>query len=361
MHQDQKAQKQLPKYDRHCLHLNPQEIQTNLDNNVPYVIRLKVPDNEDIIFTDAIRGTIKINTTEIDDQVLIKSDGIPTYHFAAAVDDHLMNITHILRGDEWISSTPKAILIYRYFGWELPVFAHLPVFLDPSGQGKMSKRKGTVSARSFLDDGYLPEALLNFLMLLGWNPGTNQEIFSLEEFVKIFSLEHVHKKQPIFDRAKLDYLNGLYLRQLSDNEYISRLQPFIPQADTQTLKALCPLIKERSSTLKSTAQMIAFLFTDIQADPKLFLSDKITPPIAKAMVQAMVTIMKQISDPKDTAKLQSQCLDSIKNNNWKTGDFFMVLRVAITGSRFTPPIIESLAFLSKEKIIARLQALEANL
>ena len=345
----QKALKRIPKYDRHCLSLTKEEIDQNLKAKVPYVIRMKVPDNQVVEFTDAVRGTIKINTRDMEDQVLVKSNGIPTYHFAVVIDDHLMNISHIFRGEEWITSTPKQILLYQFFGWEIPVFVHLTVLLDPSGHGKMSKRKGSVSARSFLNDGYLPEALLNFLMLLGWNPGDNREIFSLDEFIKEFSLTKLHKKSPIFDRKKLDYLNGLYIRQKSDADLVKLLAPFVPKLSPDTLLKIVPLIKERLTKLNDATSLLAYLTDDVAPKVEdLTNNGKIDKIDAAGMLSRSVELLSSFSDFSDIDSLKNKLLELIKTNNWKTGDFFMVFRVAITGTRITPPIFRDLGFPEKK-------------
>jgi glutamyl-tRNA synthetase len=344
----QKAAHQIPKYDRQCQKLTPEEVKTNLDKGIPFVVRLKVPDNEIITFTDAVRGEIKINTSEVDDQVLIKSDGIPTYHFAVVIDDYLMKITHILRGDEWISSTPKQILLYRYFGWELPQFAHLPVLLDPSGVGKMSKRRGSVSARSFLEAGYLPEALLNFLMLLGWNPGTDKEIYSLNDFVKDFSISRLHKKQPVFDLTKLDYLNGLYIRQRSIEELTPYFKKFLPQASPEQIEVLVPVLKDRLVKFADLTDSVKFLFEDVGYDRELLLKKGTDPKLAVEMLEESKKVVEKFED------LQNKFMELIKNNNWNTGDFFMVFRVAICGSAFTPPVVECLPALGRDNTLRKL-------
>ncbi|HEX8924068.1 MAG TPA: glutamate--tRNA ligase [Patescibacteria group bacterium] len=349
----QKAAGRLPKYDRHCLNLSKEDIQKNLDNHLPYVVRLRVPDNETLVFNDAIRGQIKFNTNDIDDQVLVKSNGIPTYHLAVVIDDHLMNISHVFRGEEWITSTPKQILLYRYLGWVMPVFAHLTVLMDPDGKGKMSKRHGSVSARSFLDDGYLPEAVLNFLMLLGWNPGTDQEIFSLDEFVKEFSLNKLHKKSPAFDRKKLDYFNGVYLRQKSDDELAVLFKKFLPQADDRQIGELVPLLKERIAKLSDLVPQTRFLFEDVAYDKELLLSRGTSPDLAAAMLSKTKELLSSVTDFTFT-NIQSQIMDLVKNNSWNTGEFFMVFRVAVAGSKFTPPIVESLPILGKENTLHKL-------
>ena len=338
----QKAANKVPKYDRHCLLLTKEQIADNLKKGLPYVVRLKIPDNEIIVFNDLIRGQIKFNTNDIDDQVLIKSNGIPTYHFAVVVDDHLMQISHIIRAEEWISSTPKHILLYRYFNWQVPEIAHLTVLLDPTHSGKMSKRKGSVSARSFLDEGYLPGALLNFLMLLGWNPGTDKELFTLDEFVKEFSLDHLHKKSPIFDRKKLDYFNGLYIRQKSNDDLFPYFKKFLPQASDKQIKTLIPVLKERLIKFGDLPEQVKFLFEDIDYDKELLLKKGTDPKLAIEMLSKVKDLLSDFTD------LSSKILNLISINNWNTGEFFMVFRVAICGSAFTPPVVECLPALGQE-------------
>jgi glutamyl-tRNA synthetase len=348
MREDQKKAKKLPQYDRHCLHLSKEEVQKNLENKLPYVIRLRVPDNETIEFNDLIRGKIKFNTNDIDDQVLIKSNGIPTYHFAVVIDDHLMKISHIMRGEEWISATPKQIILYRYFGWDVPQICHLTVLLDPSHPGKMSKRFGTVFARKFLDEGYLPEVMLNFLMLLGWNPGTDRELFTLEEFVKEFSLKHLHVKQPVFDRKKLDYFNGLYIRKMADDEYQSYFQKFLPQATDEQVKILGPVLKERLVKFGDLQEQLKFIFEDVKYDKSLLLKKGTSPELAVDMLKKSKEIINDFTD------LSNKFLNLIKENSWNTGEFFMVFRVAVCGSVFTPPVVECLPALGKSAVLRKI-------
>ena len=354
MRETQKASNQVPRYDKHCLHLTPKEIRQNLDNKIPYTIRMVIPPNQTIIFDDLVRGKIKFNTNDIDDQVLIKSNGIPTYHFAVVVDDHLMNITHVFRGEEWITSTPKQILLYKYLGWNLPIFAHLTVLLNPDGKGKLSKRHGATSARSFLEDGYLPEAMLNFLMLLGWNPGDNQEIFSLDEFIKAFSLDHLHKKSPIFDRKKLDYLNGYYLRQKTDDELFVLFKKFLPQSSDEQLKILVPVLKERIVKLSDLSVQTKFLFEDVDYYKELLLKKGTDPALALEILTKTKDVLFTLKKF-DFTTLQTTLMNIISSNNWNTGEFFMVFRVAICGSAFTPPVVECLPALGQEKTIEKLK------
>ncbi len=356
----QKKNKQIPKYDRHCLKLTKEEIDTKIKAGESYVIRMKMPENEVVEFEDSVRGKIRINTKELDDQVLIKSDGIPTYHFAVVVDDHLMKISHVLRGEEWISSTPKQILLYKFFGWDVPVFCHLTVFLDPEGKGKMSKRKGSVSARSFLDDGYLPEALLNFLMLLGWNPGTDKEIFSLEEFVKEFSLERLHKKSPIFDRKKLDYFNSYYIRLKSDKEFFELVRPFfekeLAKVDLEKLKVLAPLLRDRTITLKQAVELGKFVFEEIEFQKEtinLKIKDK---ELSRLMLTEIIDSLKKVDFESQTA-IQDVLIKLAEVKNYNKGDFFMALRIGLTGNSVTPPIVECMPLLGKEICQDRLERL----
>ena len=349
MRETQKANKQVPRYDQHCLHLTPEEIQKNLDNKIPYTIRMTIPRNQTIIFEDIIRGKIKFNTNDIDDQVLIKSNGVPTYHFAVVVDDHLMKITHVFRGEEWLTSAPKHLLLYQYFGWEPPLFAHLTVLLNPDGKGKLSKRTGSTHARAFLDEGYLPEAMLNFLMLLGWNPGDDREFFTLDEFIQAFNTDHLHKKSPIFDRKKLDYLNGYYLRQKTDDELFALFKKYLPQATDKQIKILVPVLKERIVKLSDLVSQTKFLFEDVDYDKDLLLKKGTSPENAKLMLTKTKEILKNFDD------IQNRIMEMIKENNWNLGEYFMVFRVAICGSVFTPPVVECLPALGQEKTLSKLQ------
>jgi len=347
----QKAANQVPKYDQHCLHLTKDEIQENLDNKIPYTIRMVIPKNETIIFEDLVRGRIKFNTNEIDDQVLIKSNGIPTYHFAAVVDDHLMEITHVLRGEEWLTSTPKHLLLYRYFGWDAPLFAHLTVLLNPDGKGKMSKRSGTTHARAFLNEGYLPEAMLNFLMLLGWNPGTEKEFFTIDEFIKAFSIEHLHKKSPIFDHKKLDYINGYYIRQKTDEQLFELFKKFLPLASDNQIKILVPVLKERIIKLSDLSIQTKFLFENIDYDKSLLLEYKDQVLDSKLVIDMLIKTKEIFSDFNN---LQEKITNLIKDNNWNTGEYFMVFRVAICGSKFTPPVVDCLPALGQDKTLTKI-------
>ena len=349
-----------PKYDRHCRNLNQEEIAKKLTNSESYVIRLAVPDDQPIEFNDLIRGSIEISSNEVDDQVLLKSDGFPTYHLAVVVDDHDMEITHILRGEEWISSTPKHILLYQAFGWEIPVYAHIPVFLNPDGKGKMSKRKGTVSAQSFLDQGYLPEALLNFFMILGWAPADQREILTVDEYIQEFDVKDLSMKSVVFDLKKLDWINGLYIRKLSQDELLKKLQPFIPtDCPPELVSKVLPLISERLVKLSDFEELTSFFYRDVQVNKEL-VSKKIEKPILVEQLQQTKTTITNIQDW-SVQSIEVALRDLQEKHDWKKSQYFMMIRVAVTGKEATPPLFETIEAIGKEKVVSRLDKILTKL
>lgn len=352
---EQMANKKPPKYDRHCRELSRDEVENRLKAGEKAVIRLKVPDNQPIIFHDLIRGSIEINSNEVDDQVLLKSDGFPTYHLGVVVDDHQMKITHILRGEEWISSTPKHILLYQAFNWEIPIYAHIPVFLDPSGKGKMSKRRGSVSVQSFLDQGFLPSALLNFLMILGWTTHDQREILSLAEYVQEFDPEKISAKSVVFDLDKLRWLNGVYIRQLKDQDLTDKLHPFLPSDfPIELLPKVLPLVKERLVTLADLEDLTAFFYQPIKIDKTILLKKSDSHQVSEQLTLTADELDK-LDDISWTAqKLEEQIRSLQENNDWSKKQYFMMLRVATTGRTTTPPLFETLEVLGKNETIHRL-------
>ena len=255
-----------PKNDRRALTLTPDEVRRKLDAGEPAVLRLKVPEAETIAFDDVIRGRVEFSSDRIDDQVLLKSDGYPTYHLANVVDDHTMGISHIIRGEEWLSSTPKHVLLYRYFGWEPPVFAHLPLLLNPD-RSKLSKRQGDVAVEDYRAKGYLPEALVNFVALLGWNPGDERELFTLEELVKEFTLARVGKSGAVFNLDKLNWTNTQYVRRMSAGELMELLLPVLAQAGMSPgsdayLRSAIDLMRDRVERVEDFVTFSPYLFAD---------------------------------------------------------------------------------------------------
>ena len=344
------AKKELPRYDKHCRNLDPAKAAERA-KTAPHVIRLKVPETGVTICQDIVRGPIEFQNSGIDDQVLLKSDGYPTYHLGVVVDDHLMEITHIIRGEEWLSSTPKHVLIYQAFGWELPIFAHLPVIRNKD-HSKMSKRKNDVSILSHRDKGYLPEAINNFLALMGWSHPDKKEIFSLDEFLKLFTLERITLTAPVYDLEKLNWLNGMYIREMDDAELTKRLAPFIPSdCPKELVSQILPLIKERLVTLKDFESLTDFFYRDITIDQSM-LTKKSTISEVKTQLSATHA---SLDDKNWTSENIEQKVRSLaETNGWKPGQYFMMLRVALTGKTATPPLFETMAALGREKVLTRL-------
>jgi len=351
---EQRQQKIPPKYDRHCTKLPQAEVKQKMAQGKPYVIRLRVPDHQKIIFNDLIRGEIIVESRIIDDQILLKSDGFPTYHLAVVVDDHLMKISHVMRGEEWISSTPKHVLLYQAFGWELPVFAHIPIFLNPNGKGKMSKRKGTVSAQSFLDKGYLPQALLNFFMILGWASTDQREILSLAEYIQEFDPKNLSKNSVVFDTKKLDWINGVYIRKMKKTDLKKQLQNFLP-ADFphHQIDEILPLVKERLIRLTDIEDLTSFFYRPVELDKALLIKrgDQVLASQQLTEINRKLGKIKEWSAPhleKVIRKLQTE-------TGWHKKQFFMMLRVAVTGLTATPPLFETMAVLGKKRVQERLE------
>ena len=312
-------------------------------------VKLKVPDGEMVSYTDYILGKeIKWDTSDVNDATLLKSNGFPTYHLAVVADDHEMNITHALRGYDWLPSTPIHLLVYKYLKYELPEIGHLTDILDPGG-GKLSKRKGSVSVNNLLVDGYVRGALLNFVMLLGWAPKDNREFFSMEEFVKAFEKSGFQKSNPVFNREKLDWFNSQYIQKMSDSSLAVELSKHFPDdVDNKFLEKVSALIKTRIKRLPESKELAGFFFERPEVDKKLLGENGLNHlRIAKATLESVTNWKLENIN----AKLTSM----IEENNFKTGDFYMSLRIAITGKKFTPPINESIEILGKEETLKRLK------
>lgn len=357
MRQEQTTKKQAPKYDQRCLKLSPEEIQKKLKAGEPHVIRMKIPEGRVIQFDDLVRGKVSYHTKEIDDQVILKSDGFPTYHLAVVIDDHLMKISHITRTEEWLSSTPKHILLYEYFGWEPPQFAHLPLLLNQD-KTKMSKRKGDVAVEDYIKKGYLPKAMINFLAFLGWNPGTEKEIYSMDELLKDFSLEKVHKAGAIFNLTKLNWYNAYYLKQLTDKELFKACLPYLPAnneglEEKQIIKML-NLERERSQTLLKIGQNIAFFFALSDYDPHLLKWKELTSSDIKNSLEMAKKIISAIPDKQFNLEKLSETLLAKAQEYKNRGDLLWPLRVALSGQKNSPPPFEIAALLGKEKTLKRL-------
>ncbi len=342
-----------PKYDRHCRNLSTAEVNQRLAAGESAVIRLKVPDDQPITFTDLVRGPITIESNVVDDQVLLKSDGFPTYHLAVVIDDYEMKITHIMRGEEWISSTPKHVLLYEAFGWQPPVYAHIPVFLNPDGKGKMSKRKGTVAAQSFLDDGFLPEAMLNFFMILGWTRSDQREIMTLQEYIQEFDPRDISPKSVVFDLEKLKWLNGVYIRNLSYEQLKTRIEAFLPSDfPRDQLNAILPLVSERLVKLKDIEDLTEFFYRSITISTEELLKKSTTEEVHSQLLlvnQALGQLGEWNLESLETALRALQ-----EQHEWKKSQFFMMIRVAVTGKTATPPLFETMTVLGRDTTLERL-------
>ena len=353
MRKDQEAKHMPPMYDGHCRELRTQNSELRTKK---YVIRLKVPKEGTTTFKDIIRGDISFENKLLDDQVLLKSDGFPTYHLGVVVDDHLMEITHIIRGEEWISSTPKHILLYQFFGWRPPIFAHMPLLRNPD-KSKLSKRKNPVWVSWYKEQGILPEAVVNYLATLAWAHPEGKDIFTLEEMIEAFELEDVQTTAPIFDVEKLRWMNGEYIRMKTDTELIKIIDVYMRQIDLKlvngqtavsqitnyNMKQILPLVKERMKSLNEFWSLAGFFFER----PGEFERPIDQKPLAIA-TQAL-----QSSDWNHDA-MEKAIRDAAEKVNLKAKDVFMELRVAVTGKTVGPPLLESLEILGREETLARL-------
>jgi len=355
---DEQKRRKLPqlKYDRHCLALSDAEVARRLRDAVPHVVRLRVPDGH-TTWHDRLRGDITFGNATIDDQVLLKSDGFPTYHLANVVDDHLMHITHVCRAEEWITSTPKHILLYNAFGWQPPEFIHMPL-LRNRDKSKISKRKNPVSLEWYRDQGYLPEALLNFLALMGFSLGDDREVFSIDDMTREFSWDRVSTSGPVFDLDKLDWLNGVYIRSLAPRALADRLADANPTAAAAraTLLRIVPLIRERLKKLTDFDSWAAFFFAEsLDYEAALLVPKKSTPDEAARILEAAHAVLTDF-EPWTADALDTTIRAIADQHDWKLRTACAPLRVAVTGAVASPPLFESMAILGRDTTLARLQA-----
>ena len=354
---EQQAAKQTTRYDGHCLALSAQEIESRIAGGESYVVRMKVPESGDCVFQDRLRGEISIPYSQIDMQVLRKADGMPTYHFAVVVDDHLMGITHILRGEEWINSVPKHQLLYQYLGWEVPEMVHLPL-LRNADQSKLSKRKNPTGINYYRDAGYLPEALLNYLALMGWSMPDESELFSLADMVASFDIDRISVRGPIFDQAKLDWVNGQYLRSLSEEEFAQRVSAWM--FNQSRMSQLIPLVQERVERLSDLVPMADYLVGSINTPgPGDFEHKSLEQNDVVRILFHTSQSLEQV-EVWESDELFSLCQALAAAMDYKFRDFLFPLFLAIGGRSVTLPLFDSIAFLGRELTRARLRdALEA--
>lgn len=354
----QEAAKQPPRYDRRCRNLSPEESKERAENGEQFVIRQKMPLSGEVAVYDEIRGEVKFPAADLDDHVLIKSNGIPTYQFANVIDDHFMEISHVTRAVEWLPSYPKNILLYNDFGWTPPKFIHMPLILNKEGGGKLSKRKGDVFVEDFLNKGYLPEALINFCVLLGWHPKNDKEIFSLAELEKEFSLDGMGASPAVFDTEKLDYLNGYYIRQKSNSELAALCRPFLETAGFKIddrLENFVSLGKDRMKKIADAPELLSFLFVLPEYESSLLLWKELNMGDAKNNLQALSDLLKAVAPENwEKEKLENMTINWIKERGGKNGDYLWPLRVALSGQKNSPGPLEIAWALGKEETLARI-------
>lgn len=347
----QRARKEQPRYDGHC-------IGRDVPADVPHVVRLEVPREGETTFTDGLRGDITIANATLDDQVLLKTDGFPTYHLATVVDDHKMGVTHILRAEEWIYSTPKHVLLYRAFGWPLPRYYHLPLLRNPD-KSKISKRKNPTSITWYRENGFLPEAMVNFLALMGFSLGEDREVFSLDEFVAAFDVDRIKTTSPIFDLTKLEWLNGVYIRELPVAELAVRLREvseLAARVDPELLAAMLPHIRERLKRLTEFDEWCAFLVRD---NVKPAYEDLIPKKRTDTNTAAVLRLAREVvahAGTMEPAPLEEKFRELAASSDWKPRELFMSLRFATTGQKVSPPIVESMCALGPAECIERIDA-----
>lgn len=349
-------------YDRHCRDLPQEEIDRLLAEGVPYVIRQKMPLEGSTTFTDAVFGEITVENNELQDQILIKTDGYPTYNFANVIDDHTMNITHVVRGCEYLSSTPKYNLLYEAFGWEVPTYIHLPLIMGKDAEGnvaKLSKRHGSTGFENLIKEGYLPQAIINYVALLGWCPSDNQEMFTLDELTRAFSIDGISKSPSIFDYDKLEWFNGEYIRKMSPEEFTSYAMPYYKEAVTSRelpWDKLCGILQQRVTRFTQIPEMIDFFDKLPEYDAEMFVNKK-----SKTNLENAPVMLKAVTDR--LTALESWDKDSIhdclinlaQELEVKNGTVMWPARIAAAGKKVTPGgAVEILEILGRDESLARL-------
>ena len=357
---EQEAAKEPPRYNRRCLSLTDAERATFEAEGRPSVIRFKV-DPELIRFDDLVRGEVEFDNALLGDFVIVRNDGMPLYHLAVVVDDEAMEITDVIRGEDHLSNTPKHIALIRALGYREPRFGHIPMILN-ADRSKMSKRKSQMALSAYREEGYLPEALVNFLAFLGWSPGTEEEIFTLDELAARFEIGKVHHGGAVFDKARLDHLNGTYIRAMTDEQLSLRLREWIPEAvGDDDLLRLVPLIKERLVKLGDVPGLIGFVWEPDEVvaswyGPEQLFPKKGGPDEARVALEAARATLAELDDADFSSDvLEQRCRESADAAGMKAGDFFMPIRVAVTGRTVSPPLFASLEMLGRERSLARIE------
>jgi len=366
MRADQQKRKEPPHYDGLCRRLAPDEAARRISGGEKYVVRFKMREEGSTTARDVLRGEIVVENKNIDDYILLRSDGLPTYHLAATVDDHLMEISHVIRGSEWLGTFPLHVNIVRAFGWVEPEWVHLSVFLKPSGKGKMSKREATdaikdghsIFIKDLQDLGFIPEGVLNWIVLMGWGVAEG-DVLSLDDMIQKFDLAHLNPSAAAINFSKLDHFNGTHIRLLRDEDLAARLTPFFVKAglklDGDLLMRLIPLIRERMTTLDEAVEMAAFFFKeDVKVDPQELIAKGLTAAQsleaarqALAVLEGLGTLDAQTAEPPMRALVEKMGLTPAQ--------VFGILRVAVTGQKVSPPLFESMEIIGRDKVLARIR------
>ena len=366
--QEQRAHKLPIKYDGTCRRLSPEEARARLRRGEPSVIRFKMPRQGSITARDLLRGDITVENNSLDDNIIVKSDGLALYHLAAMVDDHLMGITHVIRGSEWLSTFLMHVHIYRAFGWQQPVWVHLSIFLKPSGKGKMSKRETTQALKDgksiFIGDlkdmGYIPEGVINWISLMGWSYDDHTEFFTMTDLIEKFSLEKLNPSPAAINYSKLDHFNGLHIRAIEAEDLARRIAPFIETescvVSLEKLIQAAPLVQTRLATLDEAPKWLGFLFTDtVNPQPQNLVAKKMTAQESAAIAHKALDILKALpSFDRETTQPPMRTL--VEELGIKAGQLFHVLRVAVTGQKVSPPLFESMEILGRDTSLARIEA-----
>ncbi len=369
--EQQKNKKSQQGYDRRCRDLTPEQQAEYEAQGIRPVVRFKIPLDGITVFHDVLLGDVKRKNSDINpDPVLLKSDGFPTYHLANIIDDHHMEISHIMRAQEWLPSGPLHILLYQAFEWEPPVYCHLPMVMGKDGQ-KLSKRHGSTSLRDFIAAGYLPEALINYISLIGWSYDDSREFFDKSDLEKLFVLEKLNKAPGVFDYKKLDWFNGQYIRMLDDNALKEKIVPYLQKsgnldvpptaAQNDMLDGMIPIVKERLKVLSDIVPMTAFLFSDISGYPAEDLIPKKQDAAATLEILKLGRALVETMAETDDEALEEDFKALSEKSGYKLGDLLAPLRLAVTGSRISPPLFASIRLLGLEKALQRIDAAAALL
>lgn len=365
--QEQQEQKITPHYDGTCRDLDPDEAARRVARGEKHVIRFKTPKEGMITVHDLLRGDITVENRNLDDYIIVRSDGLALYHLAAMVDDHLMGITHVIRGSEWLPTFPLHSHIVRAFGWEEPIWVHLSVFLKPSGKGKMSKRESaellkdgySIFIKDLEDLGYLPEAVVNWIALMGWSYDDHTEFFTMQDLIEKFSLEHLNPAPAAINFTKLDHFNGLHIRNLERAELARRIKPILEKAgynvDDDRLLRIIPIIQERLGGLDEAPAMAGFFFKeDVLPNPKDLVGKKMTPLESAEAARRALQILESLSEF-TVEEVEPKLRQLVEDLGYSAGQVFGILRAAVTGQTVSPPLFESMEIVGREKVLERLR------